>query len=60
MTTKELKGMSNAARRKADYDRLLHIISEGQKQRGGIFANYKFVRKDDNNDGTIMVPWINI
>ena len=59
MTTKELKGMSNAARRKADYDRLLHIISEGQKQRGGIFVNYKFKFKDDN-DGTIMTPFVNI
>lgn len=60
MTTKELKGMSSAARRKADYDRLLHIISEGQKQRGGIFAKYKFVYKEDNNDGTIMTPFVNI
>lgn len=58
MTIDERDKLYNKARRMADYDRLLHIISKGQEERGGVWANYRFERKDDNNDGTIMIPWI--
>lgn len=59
MTTKELKNMSGAAKRKADYDKIMKIISEGQEKRGGILAKYTVRRVDDNDNGnTIMIPWI--